>query len=103
MYTIKRLALVGVALTGLLASCSAHEIRDTYHDVSGHPAQRLELNTATKEQLAKLPGLTDDDADRIIANRPYQDKRGLVRKSILSRSKYDKIEDHVYIYDGRKG
>src|SRR4051795_9744115 len=32
----------------------------------------LNLNTATKDQLLSLPGMTDAEADRVIAGRPYQ-------------------------------
>ena len=61
----------------------------------------MELNSATRGQLGTLPGLTDEDADRIIANRPYQGERGLVRKGALSEAKYDQIKNYVYVYSAR--
>src|ERR1035441_10964743 len=33
----------------------------------------LDLNTATKEQLLSLPGMTAEEADRVIAGRPYNE------------------------------
>jgi DNA uptake protein ComE-like DNA-binding protein len=57
---------------------------------------RVDLNTASEKELAKLPGITDDDASRIVANRPYGDKRGLLRKSVSGQGKYDKVQDSVY-------
>src|SRR5947209_4608874 len=33
----------------------------------------LNLNTATKNQLLSLPGMTDAEADRVIAGRPYNE------------------------------
>jgi len=94
------LAVSGVVLTGLAGGCSSRGFRKAIHDVSGRPAQeqRLELNSATRGQLGTLPGLTDEDADRIIANRPYQGERGLLRKGVLSEAKYDQIKNYVYVY-----
>ena len=34
--------------------------------------KRLDLNTATKEQLMVLPGMTAPEADKVIAGRPYE-------------------------------
>jgi len=55
----------------------------------------LNLNTATKDQLASLPGITSAEADRIIAERPYREPDELVSRHILSKSKYDRIADLV--------
>ncbi len=33
----------------------------------------LDLNSATREQLLSLPGVTAPEADRVIAGRPYKD------------------------------
>ena len=57
--------------------------------------QPLDLNTATKEQLLTLPGLTAAQADRIIADRPYKEPGELVSRRIISKSEYDKISDRV--------
>lgn len=55
----------------------------------------LNLNTATKEQLQSLPGITSAEADRVIADRPYHDPQELVSRNILPKSKYDRIADLV--------
>ena len=55
----------------------------------------LDLNSATKDQLTQLPGITDADADRIVANRPYRNPEELESRRILSKSKYDRIADLV--------
>jgi competence protein ComEA len=55
----------------------------------------LNLNTATKEDLLKLPGITPAQADRIIAGRPYDDPKDLVTRRILSKTEYDKISDRL--------
>jgi competence protein ComEA len=55
----------------------------------------LDLNTATKEQLQSLPGMTAAEADRVIAGRPYNDPNDLVKRHILPKAEYDKIADQV--------
>ncbi len=55
----------------------------------------LDLNTATKEQLQSLPGMTATEADRVIAGRPYNDANDLVKRHILPKAEYDKIADRV--------
>src|SRR5262249_38963594 len=55
----------------------------------------IDVNTATKEQLLSLPGLTSVQADRIIDNRPYSDPNELVTKKILPKAEYDKIANRV--------
>ena len=55
----------------------------------------LNLNTATKDDLLKLPGITPVQADRIIASRPYDDPKDLVTRRILPKTEYDKISDRL--------
>ena len=46
----------------------------------------LNVNTATREQLISLPGVTGAEADRVIAGRPYDDPGQLVTRHILPQS-----------------
>jgi competence protein ComEA len=55
----------------------------------------LDLNIATKEQLLSLPGMTEAEADRVIAGRPYNDPHDLVKRHIMPKAEYDKIADQV--------
>jgi competence protein ComEA len=55
----------------------------------------LDLNSATKDQLTQLPGITDAEADRILSNRPYRTPSELESRHILPKSKYDRIADLV--------
>ena len=55
----------------------------------------VDLNSATAAELKALPGLTDDDASKIIQNRPYTDKSQLVSKKVVSEGTYDRLKDHV--------
>jgi hypothetical protein len=55
----------------------------------------LDLNTATKGQLLSLPGMTAEEADRVVAGRPYNEPGELVTRHILPKTEYDKITDQV--------
>jgi competence protein ComEA len=55
----------------------------------------LDLNSASKEQLASLPGVSSAEADRVIAGRPYNDPSDLVTRRIMSKTEYDRISDRL--------
>jgi DNA uptake protein ComE-like DNA-binding protein len=55
----------------------------------------LDLNTATKEQLRSLPGMTAAEADRVIAGRPYNEADEVVSRHILSKAEFDRIAGQV--------
>jgi DNA uptake protein ComE-like DNA-binding protein len=56
-----------------------------------------DLNKASKDDLASLPGITPHRADRIIAERPYASPHQLVTRHVLSEDEYSQIQDRVIV------
>ena len=51
----------------------------------------VDLNSATRAELVKLPGLGEALASKIIAGRPWRSKYDLVVKKVVTRGVYDKF------------
>jgi DNA uptake protein ComE-like DNA-binding protein len=55
----------------------------------------IDINTASREDLVNLPGMTEREADRIIAARPFKSTHELVARHLIPASEYDKISDRI--------
>lgn len=58
-------------------------------------ANKLDINTATPDQLKAFPGIGDAYAKRIVDGRPYTAKNQLVTRGVLPAATYNKIKDQI--------
>lgn len=58
-------------------------------------AAKIDINSCSKEELMKLPGVGDVTADKIIAGRPYKSKKDIETKKIVTSKEYSKISAHI--------
>jgi DNA uptake protein ComE-like DNA-binding protein len=70
---------------------STHEKKET----PAAKGQPVDLNSATKKDLAALPGVGPDYAQTIIDARPFNSKEDLVKKKVIPQATYDKIQDRI--------
>jgi competence protein ComEA len=87
--------IFALSLIGGLSSTSPSALAAPAQAAKTASADKLDLNTATKDQLKALPGIGDAYSQKIIDGRPYRAKNELVQKKIIPQATYDKIKDQI--------
>jgi competence protein ComEA len=86
---------LGVAATPVLAQKDAPKAGAAGGSTKAMPKEKVDINSASPEELQKLPGIGEALSKKIVENRPYKRKDELVQKKVIPGPTYDKIKDHV--------
>lgn len=88
------------------------ELKDRSHSTSAvvtpsaaeQPAQAppagsaaMNINKASASDLVLFLGLKQEEADRIVSNRPYRVKGELVAKNVVTKETFDLIKDRISV------
>ena len=63
--------------------------------VAGAATKIVNINQASLEELDALPGIGQTTAQKIIANRPYQNLQEVVQKKSIGEKEFEKIKDSI--------
>ncbi len=73
---------------------------DTPTDKSEKPGELVDINSASAEELQKLPGVGPVRAKAVIEHRPYHGKDDLTNKKIIPENVYNEIKDKIIARQG---
>jgi competence protein ComEA len=87
--------IFALSLVGGMAAGQANSKPSSAAATAAQMADKLDINSASADQLKELPGIGDAYSQKIVDGRPYRTKVDLVRKKIVPQATYDKIKDMI--------
>jgi DNA uptake protein ComE-like DNA-binding protein len=66
-------------------------------------SKTVDLNECTREDLLRLPGMSEILTDRIVSNRPYRHRLDLVARMVVPSGVYQNIRDLVDVDGSASG
>lgn len=82
----------GAQQAGVDAKAIAQGVREGWSS-----GDKVNVNSASQEQLMQLPGVDQDSAQRIIHGRPYHTTEELETRSVVPEDVYSRIKDKVMV------
>jgi len=77
------------------ASVVANKTKGSKSSAASPAGAKLDVNTATKEELQRIPGVGATTAERIVANRPFKSAEDLKKvKGIGSGKRYEELRPY---------
>jgi competence protein ComEA len=95
MQKLLRAFALALAIAFGVSSSAVAKARPAEKKESADKADKLDLNTASEDELKALPGVGDAYAKKIVEGRPYKAKDELVEKKIVPKATYAKIKNKV--------
>ena len=97
------LSLANLSIAGQEKSTAAGETKasaaasgkDAKAKGSATKVKPVDINSASKAELKKIPGIDDAMADKIIAGRPYLSKAHLVTRNVIPHGIYGQIKRQI--------
>lgn len=83
------------APSGALAASAAARPATKKKPKPAKPAKLIDINSASREQLKTLPGLSDEQIDKLIAARPFLTKADLVTSNVVPTGVYIAIKHKI--------
>jgi competence protein ComEA len=63
--------------------------------MTSQPEMRVDLNSASVEELLQVPGMTRSWAGRIVRFRPYHAKNELLDRGVVTSEVYSRIKEYI--------
>lgn len=63
---------------------------------------QVDINTATREELMRIPGIGEGYAQKIIGGRPYKMKSQLKSRGLIPDQLYNRITDRIIARQPKK-
>jgi competence protein ComEA len=98
-FMVRALSVLTLAMILPIAAHAAGTAKSsaapTHMASHGKRMPAVDINSASKEDLMKLPGVSEELAQKIIDARPYKSKGDLLKKQILTKAEYGKVRNRI--------